>query len=254
MKNSQKYLMMSLSQKTCQTPSHLFSNLIVAIMSDDLDRILRAEELVLAKDKEIDRVLQCCKYDYFAILEVNPLVDPETLQNRIKKIYRKKTLLLHPDKVKHEKAPEAFDLLKKSEIVLSQEIPAEGEVTDETDPEVKNYIREKQNLLSIYESAQQRLDLPITDSFSDENNHKIRNEVARVLTEQIRHEDVEKKYSQRQELQRQAEIKKLAKERELKKKLDSQWEDDRDKRVNNWRNYAKKVLKKKKKTSKNVLA
>lgn len=217
---------------------------------DDLDRILRTEELTLAKDKEIERVLRCCKNDYFSILEVNPMVDAESLQKRIKKIYRKKSLLIHPDKVDHEKAPEAFDLLKKAEVVLSQE-PQDD--TIETDPEVKNYIREKQNLISIYDAAQQNLKITPTDSYNDDANFKIRHEVERILLEQANHENVEKKYQQRQELQRQAEIKKLAMERELKKKLDSQWEDDRDKRVSNWRSYANKVQKKKKKTKK-VLA
>jgi DnaJ-class molecular chaperone len=35
----------------------------------------------------------------------------------IKKIYRKKSLLVHPDKCKHEKAQEAFDVLKKAQEV-----------------------------------------------------------------------------------------------------------------------------------------
>lgn len=178
------------------------------------------------------------------------MVDSESLQKRIKKIYRKKSLLIHPDKVDHKKAPEAFDLLKKAEVVLSQE--SQDDAT-ETDPEVKNYIREKQNLINIYETAQKSLKISPSDSYNDEANLKIRQEVERILLEQANHEDVEKRYQQRQELQRQAEIKKLAKERELKKKLDSQWEDDRDKRVSNWRKYANKVQKKKKKTKK-VLA
>lgn len=35
----------------------------------------------------------------------------------IKKIYRKKSLLVHPDKCKHPKAQEAFDVLKKAQEV-----------------------------------------------------------------------------------------------------------------------------------------
>jgi DnaJ family protein C protein 8 len=34
-------------------------------------------------------------------------------ESEVKKTYRKKSLLIHPDKFKHEQGPEAFDLLKK---------------------------------------------------------------------------------------------------------------------------------------------
>lgn len=34
------------------------------------------------------------------------------------KIYRKKSLLIHPDRFKHPRGPEAFDLLKKAQTEL----------------------------------------------------------------------------------------------------------------------------------------
>ena len=36
----------------------------------------------------------------------------------IDKIYRKKSLMIHPDRFKHPRGPEAFDLLKKAETEL----------------------------------------------------------------------------------------------------------------------------------------
>ena len=36
----------------------------------------------------------------------------------VDKIYRKKSLMIHPDRFKHPRGPEAFDLLKKAEIEL----------------------------------------------------------------------------------------------------------------------------------------
>lgn len=34
------------------------------------------------------------------------------------KVYRKKSLMIHPDRFKHARGPEAFDLLKKAETEL----------------------------------------------------------------------------------------------------------------------------------------
>lgn len=199
----------------------------------DLDRILAAEELTLAKDKEIERVLLCHANDHFAVLELSPLVDLDGLSNRIKRVYRKKTLLLHPDKVKNPRAPDAFDRLKKAESVLMDEKSTERE-----------------NLIKIYESVcgDKR-----ETAFEHLTNVEIRKKVALVLAEQQNDEEIERKFAQRQEQLHQEEMKRLKEERELKKKLALQWEDERDKRVSNWRQYTNKVSKKKKK-KRNVLA
>lgn len=223
-------------------------------MTDKLDRILLAEELTLFKDGEIERVLNCCEQDHFSILEINPLVEPTTLQTRIKKIFRKKTLLLHPDKVSNVKAPMAFDRLKKSEIVLSVIIPEDENKISELDDETTSLVNEKQNLINIYKSIQDKSGEPIIDSFNHETNKQIRIKVSNILKDQIKQEEVDKKYQQRQEQQKQQEIKDLQLKRELKKNLENKWEDDRDIRVNNWRKYTNKVQKKKKSSKKKVLA
>ncbi|PWN49646.1 DnaJ-domain-containing protein [Violaceomyces palustris] len=66
---------------------------------------------------EIDRILKAFKLNPYDVLEVPIEADSKEIQ----KIYRKKSLLIHPDKVKDERAVEAFDLLKKASSHLLDE-------------------------------------------------------------------------------------------------------------------------------------
>lgn len=68
------------------------------------------------KHMEIDRVMTSFKLDPFGILEL-PYGIPD--QKSIKMAYRKKSLKIHPDKVDHPNAQEAFAKLKKAESDLA---------------------------------------------------------------------------------------------------------------------------------------
>ena len=57
------------------------------------------------------------KLDAYAVLDLQPGV-PES---DIIKQYRKKSLLIHPDKTKNPSAPAAFDALKKAHTLLTDE-------------------------------------------------------------------------------------------------------------------------------------
>lgn len=197
----------------------------------DVEALLRAQESALARDAEISRILACCPSDYFALLEINPLHDLDSIASRIKKVYRKKSLLIHPDKVKHADAPKAFDLLKKAELRLSD--------PDET--------AEKDALLEVYKEVAQGLNAQIVDKYDAPDNVSIREKVALVLQGHAKLQEIEQQYNQRQEVQRQEEVKNAAKDRELKRSWESRWERDRDDRVKLWRSFTSKVEKKKKK-------
>lgn len=80
----------------------------------DLERYFSQSE----KQLEIDRVLQCFKLDPFSILDL-PYEKPDS--KTLKLQYRRKSLMIHPDKVKHDRAEEAFALLKKAELELEDE-------------------------------------------------------------------------------------------------------------------------------------
>ncbi|CUM51097.1 uncharacterized protein AC631_02150 [Debaryomyces fabryi] len=223
-------------------------------MSDELDRVLSAEELALSKDREIERVLNCCPWDYYSVLGINPLKKDDQLQNQIKKTYRKKTLLIHPDKVSNPKAPHAFDRLKKAELVLSFDVPENESEIESVDETSKLYINEKKRLVAIYNDAENRLlrskKIMEGDNYSEEDYQRILALVTEILNEEIKQEEIEKNFQQQQEAKKMAELKRVQQERELKKKLATKWEDERDIRVNNWRSYTNKVQKPKPKNKK----
>lgn len=214
----------------------------------DLDKVLRAQELEIAKDREIERVLLCCSLDFFAVLQINPLHDPYSLYSRVKKTYRKKSLLIHPDRARHEKAPEAFDLVKKAEAVLS--------TIEEVDPsdDTKARLRARTSLIEVYQKVAEGLKITgDIENFEDARNVAIREKVKMVLEDQAKEEEVERGFQQRQDSKKREEITSALKERDLKKKWDTKWEEDRDARVDLWRSFTHKVEKKKKKSTKKKL-
>ncbi len=181
-----------------------------------VDNILNVEQQALARDREISRILACCSHDYFALLDIDPLADWESA---VKRAYRKKTLLVHPDKVAHPQAPAAFDRIKRAESVLS-----DGGA-------------ELERLLAIYQDAR-----AVAAGMEG-----VRAEVARILETEIKNDSVERDFEQRQEARRAEEATKARAVREARKQRELQWEDDRDERVKNWRQYTLKVTKKKRK-------
>ncbi|EDK37576.2 hypothetical protein PGUG_01674 [Meyerozyma guilliermondii ATCC 6260] len=197
---------------------------------EDLEKELSAQEAALSRDREIERVLSCASGDHFAVLDIWPGEDG-------KKAYRRKTILIHPDKTDNPQAPEAFDRLKKAERVVN--------AIKENDEE---FYLERERLESIYKHVGFDNSKPETRSVAtrDEAAKVLKREKAKLETDQ----SIER-YQQEQENKRQME---LQKQRLAKRKQDSVWEDQRDTRVQNWRNYVHKVDKKTKKKKKKVLA
>lgn len=71
-------------------------NATPSIAADD-QRAFALERTSLLQQLEIDRILSAFRLNPYDVLEV-PL---EADDKEINKIYRKKSLLIHPDKVKH---------------------------------------------------------------------------------------------------------------------------------------------------------
>ncbi|OXH39444.1 chaperone regulator [Cryptococcus neoformans] len=78
--------------------------------STELDSAIKKSANDLTKELEVERIMSAFKLNPYDILDL-PLSATET---DVKKQYRKKSLLIHPDKFKHEKGLEAFDFLKKA--------------------------------------------------------------------------------------------------------------------------------------------
>jgi len=86
-------------------------NVRLTMASDEKEALdaLEKEASEFTKDAEIDRIRKAFSLDAYAVLDLQPGV-PES---DIKIQYRKKSLLIHPDKTKNPAAPDAFDRLKK---------------------------------------------------------------------------------------------------------------------------------------------
>lgn len=102
----------------------------------ELDRILNQEATLVMREEEMMRVLRAFKLNPYDILDLDwnphnkpsdsdirtsplpylrapPLYIDVRFQTTSDRVYRKKSLMIHPDKLKHPKGIEAFDLLKK---------------------------------------------------------------------------------------------------------------------------------------------
>lgn len=199
----------------------------------DIESVLRAQEANLDKDKEIQRIIDTPHRDAFAVFEINPLVETSDLAQAVKKLYRRKSLLIHPDKVTNPDAPKAFDILKKAHEILSSQEEA--------------HVNERDALVEVYRQVLEGIGTAMVEDFNHISNVMIRDKVAEALRYQEKQNDVDSRLAQQNEVKRQEEIKTAAKEREQKKKWEKRWEEDRDHRVKLWRNFSHKVEKKKKK-------
>ncbi|GFZ43323.1 hypothetical protein JCM24511_01043 [Saitozyma sp. JCM 24511] len=81
-----------------------------------VDSVLSRNANDLAKQLEVERIMKAFKLNPYDILDL-PFGASEA---DVKKQFRKKSLLIHPDKYKHEQGHEAFDFMKKAEGQLSE--------------------------------------------------------------------------------------------------------------------------------------
>ncbi|KAI1850152.1 hypothetical protein JX266_004531 [Neoarthrinium moseri] len=188
---------------------------------DALDA-LASEAKEFEKDAEIDRILKAFRLDAYAVLDLNPGV-PES---DIKLTYRKKSLLIHPDKTKNPQAPDAFDRLKKAQTELMDE--KHRERLDEAIADARMLlIRERKwtvdspELRTAAFAAEWRVK---TREVLVDNEHRRR----RQLKAQMQEEGREQR-RQDDELE----------ERKRKRQHDQDWEATRDQRIDSWRQFSK---------------
>ncbi|KAI8979263.1 hypothetical protein BDF20DRAFT_819433 [Mycotypha africana] len=210
---------------------------------DELDRYFSETE----KNLEIERVLSCFKLDPFAILEL-PYTKPDP--KAIKKAYRQKSLMIHPDKVKHEKAQDAFALLKKAESELADEARLKFLLTviEEARVEVLRSNGYKVKTEVVFNNQ-----LPTMPAERNAPETQVKDKMKEIL--------IEMELRRRRQLQREMEAEGAEKrkaeekvnERKRKAENEKQWEESRDTRVNSWRQFQKKGGKKVKKVKKSGL-
>ncbi|KAK9477876.1 DnaJ-domain-containing protein [Lipomyces japonicus] len=204
-------------------------------MADDIDKILSQESSKYGKDVEIARILSTFKLDSYAILDLQPGCTPAD----IKQQYRRKSLLIHPDKTTNPDAPDAFDLLKKAEAELMDD--KKRELLDEAIADARKLLIRERGWTINDER------LKGTEFLKDWRD---KTKIVLVETELRRRKQA--KAQMQEEGREKARIEKEAEERKKKRDADKVWEETRDERINNWRDF-KKTTDKKKKRKMNVL-
>lgn len=204
-------------------------------MSDDIEKILAQEASEFTKDKEIERILNAFQLDAYSVLDLQPGCS----SNDIKQQYRKRSLLIHPDKCKNPRAPDAFDRLKKAEAELQDD--KKREILDQAFTDARRLlIRERK--WTIHDERLKSEEF-LMDWRTKTKDVLMENEIRRRKLARVQMEE-EGRLKRKQEEEQD--------DRKRKKEREKAWEDTRDTRVNNWRNY-KDTAAKKKKTKLNVL-
>ncbi|KAI5868469.1 DnaJ domain-containing protein [Durotheca rogersii] len=184
--------------------------------------VLEAESKEFDKDAEIDRILKAFRLDAYSVLDLQPGV-PES---DIKLTYRKKSLLIHPDKTKNPLAPEAFDRLKKAQTELMDE--KHRERLDEAIADARMLlIRENKWTVDSPELK--------TDDFSK----KWRDKTREVLIENELRRKRQLKAQMQEEGREQRKAEQEIEDRKRKRQHEQDWESTRDQRIDSWRQFQK---------------
>ncbi|KAF9360826.1 hypothetical protein BGX34_007481 [Mortierella sp. NVP85] len=188
----------------------------------DIDRLLEVEASAIQKDAEVERIMACFKLDPYDILEL----DVGCTEKDIKMTYRRKSLMIHPDKVSHPKARDAFDLLKKAE-------------TDLMDPGKRNFLNGIIDEAKFEVKKAQPLNMVPTDPFFTSPVYKslVKQKTKDLLIES----ELRKRKLIRKEMEAEGEVARkqdeVISERKRKQEAQKVWEDSRDDRVQGWRNF-----------------
>ncbi|RVX67657.1 hypothetical protein B0A52_08186 [Exophiala mesophila] len=189
--------------------------------TDALDTLER-EAKEYDKDAEIDRILKAFKLDSYAVLDLQPGV-PES---DIKIVYRKKSLMIHPDKTKNPQAPEAFDRLKKAQTALLDE--KQRQHLDEC-------IADARQLLI----RQHKYTVDSEELKTDEFKVEWRKKTVEVLVEAEARRRRQIKARMQEEGREQAKEEAELEERKRKRDHEKEWENTREQRIGSWRDFQK---------------
>jgi DnaJ family protein C protein 8 len=158
----------------------------------------------------------------YAVLDLQPGVT----EKDIKVQYRKKSLLIHPDKTKNPAAPDAFDRLKKAQTALLDE--KQRTYLDECIADARRLlIREHKYTLDSPELQ--------TEEFKKEWRQKA---VQVLLEEEARRRRQAKARMQEEGREKRKEEEELD-ARKRKRDQDKAWEDTREERIGTWRDWQK---------------
>ncbi|KAL9635959.1 MAG: hypothetical protein Q9164_003135 [Protoblastenia rupestris] len=191
---------------------------------DEVDALdaLEKEASEFNKDAEIDRILKAFRLDAYAVLDLQPGVP----DSDIKLCYRKKSLLIHPDKTSNPAAPEAFDRLKKAQTELMDE-KARTKLDEAIADARMLLMRERK--LSIDSLEVKEPDKEFREAWRKKTVEVLVDNEARrrkQLKAQMQEEGREQK-KQDEEIQ----------ERKRRREHEVEWEKTREGRIGSWRDF-----------------
>ncbi|KAM0791905.1 hypothetical protein ACM66B_004159 [Microbotryomycetes sp. NB124-2] len=209
----------------------------------ELERILNQEASQVTREAEVMRVLKAFKMNPYEILELNWMPNAGVTEADIQKSYRKRSLLIHPDKLQHPRGIEAFDLLKK----------ASGELLDADKRKALDETLQDARMLVLRGEGLPRDTPDNHDEVKSLKNPDFKERVRQkakeiIIDEELRRRRVTKMtmIAEGAEAKRQEDA--IA-ERKRKIEEKQRWEDTREDRVSDWRSFQKGPQKKKKKTN-----
>ncbi|CAK7211819.1 DnaJ sub C member 8 [Sporothrix curviconia] len=196
-------------------------------MADDDGRdafdILESENKEAVKDEEIERILGAFRLDAYAVLGLQPGV-PES---DIKNTYRKKSLLIHPDKTRNPRAPDAFDRLKKAQTELMDE--KHRERLDEAIADARMLLMRENKWTA---------DSP--ELKTDDFKAKWADRTKYVLIDNEQRRQRQLKVQMQEEGREQRREEEEIEARKRKRQHAQDWEATRDQRIDSWRKFASK--------------
>ncbi|KAI9354324.1 hypothetical protein DFJ73DRAFT_827409 [Zopfochytrium polystomum] len=206
----------------------------------DIDTFLRTESTVFHQNIELTRLLTLSRTStalnplevldlpssiYTTPTPATATTDPIDAK-LVKQQYRKKSLLLHPDKCKLADADKGFEMLKKAETELSD--PGKRAWLSALVGEARQTVFRRRKLVRIpHEDAAAMKELAA----------QIQLEVRRLLTDEGQRDSVRLKNEVERKAAEQAA---MAEEKKRKAEEDKVWEETRDGRVDSWRVFLKK--------------
>lgn len=176
------------------------------------------------KDSEIERILGAFRLNGYAVLDLQPGV-PDT---DIKKMYRTKSLLIHPDKTSNPKAPDAFDRLAKAQQQLLDEKARER--LDESIADARMLLMRDRNL---------NVDSEEVKDPDEEFLKAWREKTVWVLMDEEKRRQRQMKAQMQEEGRQQRKDEEEAAERKRKREYEQQWEASREGRIDSWRDFKK---------------
>ncbi|KAJ3083761.1 hypothetical protein HK102_000917, partial [Quaeritorhiza haematococci] len=236
-----------------------------------IDTYLRTQSNTFNQDQEVDRILNLHAQTKNP-LELLELSTPKTFSGdidlkKVKITYRKKSLLLHPDKCRHPRAQEAFEILKQAELWLmdddqraalvgmireareavfrNRKISVRKKGSSEAGKEARESKEEGKDGKEVKEVKQDSDDPELVAKALENPDVMIavRMEVRKTLRELESREEIKMK----NEVERRAKkAQEVDAERKRKAAHEKAWEETRDERVGNWRKFMKDGVKKKK--------